>query len=381
MPIMRKDVKLGFAIGGVLLAVLIVYVLVVPGGKDERLTSAAGGSDANAQKANGGGGAGVTLEPIVPPSVSPTTQPLPGSNTASAAGGTPPPAPPATFNPPAGGASTDPFEQQPADPPVSANARSKDVDWSKLLNDSDVLMVTPAAKKPTEIAAVLPVSTAEKKTADAVADITKPGPTPVVPPTAMEDKPAAPPAAPTPVPAPITPAEPIVPQSPPVAENPTTTEPMVGPQQPPAGIAPTHTVETGETFSTIALRYYGDANLYGPLMRANPGIEPTKLRPGMKVTIPPAGEVRPAIAKAAPVHGAPVNSDQAQVSSSKVEIDPATQYRVQGGDSLYSIGKKLYGRGDKADALYQANKAQIGEDMHRLKLGQVLTLPEPPTKK
>src|SRR4051794_11520485 len=31
MPIMRKDVKLGFAIGGVLLAVLIVYVLVVPG--------------------------------------------------------------------------------------------------------------------------------------------------------------------------------------------------------------------------------------------------------------------------------------------------------------------------------------------------------------
>ena len=29
---MRNDVKLGFAIGGVLLAVLIVYVLVVPGG-------------------------------------------------------------------------------------------------------------------------------------------------------------------------------------------------------------------------------------------------------------------------------------------------------------------------------------------------------------
>ena len=33
MPIMRKDVKLGFVIGGILLAVLIVYVLVVPGEK------------------------------------------------------------------------------------------------------------------------------------------------------------------------------------------------------------------------------------------------------------------------------------------------------------------------------------------------------------
>ena len=32
---MRNDVKLGFAIGGVLLAVLIVYVLVVPGGSSQ----------------------------------------------------------------------------------------------------------------------------------------------------------------------------------------------------------------------------------------------------------------------------------------------------------------------------------------------------------
>jgi hypothetical protein len=32
---MRNDVKLGFAIGGVLLAVLIVYVLVVPGGGNQ----------------------------------------------------------------------------------------------------------------------------------------------------------------------------------------------------------------------------------------------------------------------------------------------------------------------------------------------------------
>jgi hypothetical protein len=30
MPIMRKDVKLGLAVGGVLLAVLVVYALVVP---------------------------------------------------------------------------------------------------------------------------------------------------------------------------------------------------------------------------------------------------------------------------------------------------------------------------------------------------------------
>jgi len=58
---MRSDVKLGFAIGGVLLAVLIVYVLVVSG-------------DAPAPKklatntpAAGKAGDKVSLEPVAPP--------------------------------------------------------------------------------------------------------------------------------------------------------------------------------------------------------------------------------------------------------------------------------------------------------------------------
>ena len=53
---MRNDVKLGFAIGGVLLAVLIVYVLVVPGGsktaRQTRVTPPAQGDGR------------VTLEPV-----------------------------------------------------------------------------------------------------------------------------------------------------------------------------------------------------------------------------------------------------------------------------------------------------------------------------
>ena len=95
---MRKDVKLGFAIGGVLLAVLIVYVLVVPGGGDQRVAQATGGGAGQAGNGN------VSLEPVAPPTNSnaPTTQPR--GDVAQ----TPPAAPPTTFTPPPGGG-TDPF--------------------------------------------------------------------------------------------------------------------------------------------------------------------------------------------------------------------------------------------------------------------------------
>src|SRR5688500_9479982 len=130
---MRKDVKLGFAIGGVLLAVLIVYVLVVPGGGDKRLASATGGADESAQSGSGAG-AGVSLEPVTP--AKPATTP-----NSDGVAQVPPPAPPATFTP-AGG--TDPFEQPKADDAVARkDGKSNDVDWSKLLNDSQMLMVTP----------------------------------------------------------------------------------------------------------------------------------------------------------------------------------------------------------------------------------------------
>jgi nucleoid-associated protein YgaU len=125
-------------------------------------------------------------------------------------------------------------------------------------------------------------------------------------------------------------------------------------------------------------------------MRANPGVDPQKLRPGMKVVIPPAAEAKPA-ATVTPAAAAPaarpsraqVSSDTAQTAATKAEapIDPQTQYRVQQGDNLYSIAKKLYGRGDRYTRLHEANKQILGEDVNSLKVGQVLTLPEPPTAK
>jgi nucleoid-associated protein YgaU len=392
---MRKDVKLGFAIGGVLLAVLIVYVLVVPGGGDKRLTSTSGG-DANSQTAHNGGNGAVSLEPVTP---QPATKPTDSSAVAT---GTPPAAPPTKFTPPPGG--TDPFEQPDA---TASNSKSKDVDWSRLLNDSSApSLMAPTAKA----ASTPPQSSSSGSVQTALAgspstpDITKPGPTPIVPPAQAKTSPppaSVEPPAPantntaeaTNTPAPTTPLPPAIdpPSTPPADITPPADHTVVSNNSNTATTTTDangqqiHVVAAGETFSTISLSAYGNPNLYAGIMRANPGIDPTRLRPGMKIVIPPAPQAKPAAATVAPAarSHALVSGDTAQTSSTKVEapIDPQTQYRVQSGDSLYSISKKLYGRGDRFPRIHEANKQLLGEDVNSLKAGQILTLPEPPTAK
>src|SRR6185503_18383449 len=56
IPTMRKDVKLGFTIGGVLLAVLIVYVLVISSGPPQHRNDVSLVKPELSPADNGGGG-------------------------------------------------------------------------------------------------------------------------------------------------------------------------------------------------------------------------------------------------------------------------------------------------------------------------------------
>jgi len=62
------------------------------------------------------------------------------------------------------------------------------------------------------------------------------------------------------------------------------------PEQPsPAQPAPqgsTYTIRKGDTLWSIAQREYGDGQRWVDIVRANPGIEPKKLRVGQTITLP-----------------------------------------------------------------------------------------------
>lgn len=140
----------------------------------------------------------------------------------------------------------------------------------------------------------------------------------------------------------------------------------------PPGGGGTHIVKAGETLSSIALAAYGSSTYYPHILRANPNVNPNNLKLGTPLKMPRSDEVK---AEASAEHGSGHSSGQTSAEP-EVKIDPSKQYRVQGGDSLYKIALKVYGKSSYLDKIYEKNKALIGADNKHLKPGMILELPE-----
>jgi nucleoid-associated protein YgaU len=169
----------------------------------------------------------------------------------------------------------------------------------------------------------------------------------------------------------------------------TTTQLTTVAPDPAPAVERTHVVRSGETFSSISMMAYGNSNYWPSIVRANPKIDPNHLKVGMTINLPALTDVKPAEPQTATAHEGPATTNggsgataqpaqTARVAHANAAVDPNKQYRVQPGDSLHKISVKLYGKSTLADKLYETNKELIGADPHKLKVGQVLTLPEPP---
>ena len=132
----------------------------------------------------------------------------------------------------------------------------------------------------------------------------------------------------------------------------------------------THVVRSGETFSSIAQAVYGSAAYYPHLIRANPQANPNNLKLGTAIVIPKLEDVK---ATAAPGEH---KTAAALTVADDVKLDPTKQYRVVAGDSLYKISIKVYGKPTYVEALHEKNKQLIGSNATKLKLGMILELPE-----
>jgi LysM repeat protein len=130
-----------------------------------------------------------------------------------------------------------------------------------------------------------------------------------------------------------------------------------------------YTIKHGDTYWLIARAEYGNSAYWGHIQRANPGIDPGRIKAGDSIVLPDKNEVIAAV----PAAGK-------QPSAADLVIDPAKQYRVQAGDNLSNISKKLYGRFDKWVQIYELNKELIGQNPAALKRDMILALPEPPLR-
>jgi nucleoid-associated protein YgaU len=156
----------------------------------------------------------------------------------------------------------------------------------------------------------------------------------------------------------------------------------------------TYAIKRGDSFATIAAAKYGNSKYWKVIAEANPGVDSRRLKVGQTIKVPelPAkysggtstGTVSSGSTGSTGTSGSTVATLKTGGSSTTVvggTVDPQTQYTVVSGDSLYRISTKLYGNTAQADAIYELNKDLIGTNKANLKIGQLLKLPAPPTKK
>lgn len=123
-----------------------------------------------------------------------------------------------------------------------------------------------------------------------------------------------------------------------------------------------HRVQSGDTMSALAKRYYGSSRYTQFLIQNNPQIaDPNWLRVGMTVRIPPKPEED---AKAA--------SLSREVKAGDV---PPRSYRVEPGDTFYGIARDVLGDSSRWKELFELNKQAVHGDPTNLRVGQVITLP------
>ncbi|MDX2132532.1 MAG: LysM peptidoglycan-binding domain-containing protein [Planctomycetota bacterium] len=170
--------------------------------------------------------------------------------------------------------------------------------------------------------------------------------------------------APTPPPAPA--PEEVQPEKP--------APPTPAPQKPapPAVRAPEfddYVIREGDTLASIARRRYGRSELAEAIARANPLMDPNRLKVGRTIRVPRD----PSNVQGEPLPGQPDPSPTPTPPPAGAE----RTYVVKSGDTLSGIAKSVYGDPRLAGVIFDANR-DVLDDEHSLKIGQTLRIPPRP---
>ncbi|MAJ47338.1 MAG: hypothetical protein CBC35_08825 [Planctomycetes bacterium TMED75] len=129
-------------------------------------------------------------------------------------------------------------------------------------------------------------------------------------------------------------------------------------------------VASGDTLSSIAQAWFGREQDWPLILKANPDLDPNRLRIGQSIVLPP---------KTRGASAAPAAPRTESSSASSARPSPGTSYRIRSGDSLSRISQEAYGSAKYWERIYQANRSAIGGDPADLTVGMTLRIPKSPT--
>ena len=127
-------------------------------------------------------------------------------------------------------------------------------------------------------------------------------------------------------------------------------------------VAAVYIVRVGDTLSTIALRFYGDARYAGTIWEANYriiGANPNAIFPGQRLTLP-GTTARPIVAVPLPVRG---------------PIGQRANYTIQPRDFLRWIAQRAYGTEIFWPEIYHANRNVLGPNPDLIYPGVAVFIP------
>jgi nucleoid-associated protein YgaU len=132
-----------------------------------------------------------------------------------------------------------------------------------------------------------------------------------------------------------------------------------------------YTVRAGDTLRTISIKFFGTAAHAGSIARANPLMDPARLRAGRVIRVPKDADN---------IQGRPVPRPTTSTAAAPPRPAPPPKasgqrtYTVRAGDTLSAIAQDQYGSSGKAELIFDANRDKM-KDRDELKIGMVLTIP------
>ena len=123
----------------------------------------------------------------------------------------------------------------------------------------------------------------------------------------------------------------------------------------------TYTIQAGDTFSSLAQRYYGNERRWVAIAQANPTVDPNRLSTGDEIRLPDPSSL------------SPVDADEAPSAPQE-----AVRYEVQAGDTLSDVARQYYNDPTRWRVIYQANRERIGDNPNRIRAGMELVVPPAP---
>ncbi len=131
--------------------------------------------------------------------------------------------------------------------------------------------------------------------------------------------------------------------------------------------AGTYVIRHGDTLVAIARRIYGNARMVRAIERANPGMDPRRLRVGQKIRLPHSHR-----------RSQHLTSHHRRAGLARYHGHAASGHKiyiVRRGDTLIQIARREYHRAADWKLIYRANRRQIGSRPSDIRIGEKLVIP------